>query len=206
MRNSTRLVFRWFNCAPLMTMVAGTLVLNACARAALPETARGAASPSNSAGWQVQPPGGMRMYGQPANAADGDSIRTLMARFAAAWTRGDAASVASAFAADAEWTNAFGRVKRDRVELEDFLRNALFVSGGAAGTQGRSVLNRPLSFRFLGSDAAIMHLYAESEGQLSPKGTPMGYRRMHTTFVLARQPEGWRIVHQMIMDQRDTIP
>ena len=156
------------------------------------------------AGLFVQPPAQPRIYGRPATAADADSVRAVLTRYGQAWRAGNAADAAAAYAEDAEWTNAFGRVMRDRAELEVFLRTQLF--GGQTGTPGRMIAERMISFRFLGVDAAISHMYSEVEGQISPAGTPMGYRRIHNTIVLGRRPEGWRIVHHMIMDQRDTIP
>jgi uncharacterized protein (TIGR02246 family) len=147
----------------------------------------------------------MRVYGKPAHSADADSIKELMNRFGAAWSRGDARTVALAYAEDAEWTNAFGRVKADRLALENFLRTELFVDSTIAGTPGRSVQSRPISFRFLNENTVIIHMYSELEGQRSAKGLDMGYRRTHHTYVLGRLEEGWRIVHHMIMDQRTPV-
>ena len=197
----------WHSFAPCLvptTTAFLILTLAACSRAVPPGSRSAPASSRASADLFVQPPTEMRVYGRPASAADGDSIGALMTRYVSAWRSGNAAAAAAAFAEDAEWTNAFGRVKRDRAELLAFLRDELF--GGQTGTPGRPLAERMISFRYLGADAAILHTYGESEGQLSPRGTPMGYRRIHNTIVLARRPEGWRIVHQMIMDQRDTIP
>jgi uncharacterized protein (TIGR02246 family) len=144
------------------------------------------------------------MYGQPASPADADSIRAVMTRLGLATRAGNAADAVTAYAEDAEWTNAFGRVKRDRSELEAFFRDELFSN--RVGIPGRVVNDRVISFRFVGKDVAILHSYNESEGQVSPRGQPMGYRRTHHHFVLGKRAEGWRIVHHVVMDQRDTIP
>lgn len=187
----------WCRVTPAWVVVAG-LALVACSRAST------TADPVRSAELFVKPPTEPRVYGKAASTADGDSIRAVLTRYGAAWRARDATGVAAAYAEDAEWTNAFGRVMRDRAQLEAFLRGQLFT--GQTGQPGRTVLDRLISFRFLGADAAIGHMYSETEGQVSPKGVPMGYRRVHNTIVLGRRAEGWRIVHHMIMDQRDTIP
>ena len=182
----------------LAALVGPLLTLMACSGAST------AGNPTPRAALFVLPPGEPRVYGRAASPADGDSIRAVLTRYGEAWRARNADGVAAAYAEDAEWTNAFGRVMRDRAELESFLRTQLF--GGQTGTPGRTIVDRMISFRFLGVDAAIGHMYSELEGQVSPRGTPMGYRRIHNTIVLGRGPEGWRIVHHMIMDQRDTIP
>ncbi|MBA2706840.1 MAG: nuclear transport factor 2 family protein [Gemmatimonadaceae bacterium] len=187
-----------------MAAALAALALTACGRAAPREEPSPARDAPAAAGLFVKAPDQMRVYSQAASSADNDSIRAVMTRLGNAWMKRDAGAVASIYAADVEWTNAFGRVKRDRGELEAFLRNELFAGG--TGTPGRSVTARTISFRYVGDDAAVVHTYSENEGQLSPRGTPMGYRRIHNTLVLAKLPEGWRVVQQMIMDQRDTIP
>lgn len=60
---------------------------------------------------------------------------------------------------------------------------------------------RPISVRYLGDDAAVVHMYTES-----PRGTSRNagedLRRTHFHLVLGKQDSAWKIVHTAIMDAR----
>lgn len=177
----------------------------ACALTVLPLLAPPRCATAQEAGRpaQVQPPSGMRIFGKPASRADTDSIYAVLRRLSDGWERADADATVATYADDAEWTNAFGRVMRGRAELHAFLAE-LFAD--TVGTQGRTTSFAPLSMRYVGTDVAVFHSYQETTGQRSPRGTAMESRRIHSTLVLGKRAGQWRIVHQMIMDQRDTVP
>jgi len=141
-----------------------------------------------------------RVYGEPASAEDAEAVSELMGRFGEAWGRGDAAAVAAAYAEDAEWTNAFGTVLRGPAEVRDFLTR-MFSEDDAGASAGELSSYRRLSLRFVGADVAIIHGVV-----ISMRGVSENYeaaRRVHNTYVLAKQNGDWRIVHHMIMDARE---
>lgn len=74
----------------------------------------------NPPGLQPEPPE-YRVFGEPSSPEAGDALGEAGHGFSEAWGRGDAAAVASYYADDAEWTNAFGDVVRGSADLRAFL-------------------------------------------------------------------------------------
>lgn len=141
-----------------------------------------------------------RIFGEAASPQDAEAIRDLMRRFGQARGAHDAKGAAAAFSEDVEWTNAFGVVVRGSANLEKFL-TSLFAGDEVGTTQGEGANYRPISIRYLGDDAAIIHGMTQSTRGESRSGEAP--RRVHLTFVLAKQDGEWRIVHQQITDARD---
>ncbi|HSJ15678.1 MAG TPA: SgcJ/EcaC family oxidoreductase [Longimicrobiales bacterium] len=140
------------------------------------------------------------VFGEPASPEDAAAIMALMRRFSQARAAGDAEATAAAFADDVEWTNAFGDVVRGSDNLQTFL--AWLFARDVEMTTAREVMEyRPVSLRYLGEDVAIVHGMTLSTRGEARSGE--GPRRVHLTFVLARQGGEWKIVYQMIMDARD---
>ena len=140
-----------------------------------------------------------QVLGEPASPEDAEAIGTVMRRFAEAWSAGDASAAASLYAEDAEWTNAFGDVVRGSDNLQMFL--SWVFSRDEEASEGESAQSRPLSLRYLGDDVAVVHGRTMSTRGAARSGE--GPRRVHVTFILAKQSGEWRIVHQMIMDARE---
>lgn len=151
-----------------------------------------------------------RVFGQPAAASDEAAIAELMRRFGAAWSSADVEAAVAAYTEDAEWTNAFADVYRGHDALRQRFTQLFqrFESGSkqSAGEADKEA-SRPemkrgrVSLRYLGVDAAVVHSYTESDWGASREGD--GLRRVHVTYVLAKQQDGqWLIAHQMIMDAR----
>lgn len=141
-----------------------------------------------------------RVFGEAATATDGEAIQGLMLQFAAAWGSGDAEAVVACYADDAEWTNAFGDVVRGSAELEGFLTR-MFAEDEDEISAEEQTNARSISLRFLGDDVAVVHGVT-----ISTRGnarSDMSERRVHTTFVAAKEGGTWQIVHQMIMDARE---
>lgn len=139
------------------------------------------------------------VFSEPPSPADAEAIATLMRDFSIAWGRGDAAGAAAAYASDVEWTNAFGEVIRGSGELQRKLAR-LFTEDEAAVATGEETSYRPLSLRYIGDDAAIVHGVTTSMRGGAADGSAA--RRVHLTFVLAKRAGTWKIVHQVIMDAR----
>lgn len=140
-----------------------------------------------------------RVFGE-ATPKDAEAIGMLMRQFSEARQGGDAARTAAFFADDVEWTNAFGDVVRGSDNLQKFL-DWLFSQDEKGTTEGEAMKYRPVSIRYLGDDVAVLHGMTLSTRGEARSGE--GPRRVHLTFVLAKQNEKWRIVYQMIMDARE---
>jgi hypothetical protein len=58
-----------------------------------------------------------------------------------------------------------------------------------------------ISIRYLGEDAAVVHMYTEGQrGASRNEGEEV--RRTHLHLVLAKQTAAWKVVHTAIMDAR----
>lgn len=165
------------------------------------------AQDSPPTGAQDEPPAGTystspeyRIFGEPASPQDAEAIRDLMRQFGQARGANDAKGAAAAFAEDAEFTNAFGDVVRGSDNVEKFL-TWLFAGDEPGTTQGEGASYRPLSIRYLGDDAAVIHGMTQSTRGEARSGE--GARRVHLTWVVAKEDDEWRIVHQQITDARD---
>jgi uncharacterized protein (TIGR02246 family) len=167
----------------------------------------GFAQDTPPAGTPDDPPAGTystapeyKVFGEPPSEQDAQAISSLMRRFGQARSANDAKGAAAAFSDDAEWTNAFGDVVRGSANLEKFLA-WLFAGDEPGTTQGESTSYKPLSIRYLGDDVAILHGMTQSTR--GPARSGEGPRRVHLTWVVAKDNDEWRIVHQMIADARD---
>lgn len=140
-----------------------------------------------------------RVFGE-VTPEDAEAIRRVMQGFSEARQAGDAERTAAFFAEDVEWTNAFGDVVRGSDNLQKFL-GWLFSKDEKGTTEGEATEYRPVSVRYLGDDVAILHGMTLSTRGEARSGE--GPRRVHLTFVLAKQNNEWKIVYQMIMDSRE---
>lgn len=149
-------------------------------------------------GLQPDPPE-FRTYGEATSPEVGQALSAASRGFGDAWGRGDAAAVASYYASDVEWTNAFGDVVRGAADLEAFL-NWMFARRDEAVSAGEKTNFQLISLRYLGDDVAITHGQTTSTRGENRSGE--GPRRVHTTSVWARVDGKWKIVHHMVMDAR----
>lgn len=150
-----------------------------------------------------------RVFGTPSSAEDAKAIADLMQRFSIAWGDQDVDRLLTTYADDAEWVNAFGAVSRGHEELREIFTWVFerFPSEERSKTKTQadaSAAQDPppgrLSLRYMGSDAAVVHSFTESDWGESRDGS--GLRRVLITYVLEKRASEWRIVHQMIMDAR----
>lgn len=149
-----------------------------------------------------------RTFGKPASEADATAISALMSRFSSSWARQDVDAVVAAYAEDAEWVNAFGMVYRGHTELRERFQSLFqrFPAPRSADTaketssQSDGQPPRQVSLRYIGSEAAVVHIFTESSWGPSRDGSDV--RRVLVTYVLGKRGGVWKIVHQMIMDVR----
>lgn len=142
-----------------------------------------------------------RTYGGPASSEDQRAVDALIRNFKEAWGRQDTAALVALHAEDVEWTNAFARIIQGAQPLRRFLEERLFPEFEPAISQQEAANMRIISNRFIGSDAAVVHLYTDGQRGPSRNGNEET-RRTHMHLVLERKASGWRIVHTAIMDAR----
>jgi uncharacterized protein (TIGR02246 family) len=142
-----------------------------------------------------------RTYGEPASSDDGSAIQALLAKYKDAWSRQDTDAFIALHAEDTEWINAFARLFQGSPPLAEFIRNRLFPAFDSDTSKQEIANMRTISLRYLGDDAAVVHLYTEGQrGESRNEGEDV--RRTHLHLVLAKQDAVWKVVHTAIMDAR----
>jgi uncharacterized protein (TIGR02246 family) len=142
-----------------------------------------------------------RVFGEAATPEDADALTGVLRQFGEAWGASDAEAVAAVFTDDAEWTNSFGTTVRGADELADYLGRMFSEFSDTAYAAKEETSYRPVSMRYVGDDAAIVHGMTRSTRGEARSGE--GERRVRTTTVLAKANGEWRIVYVMIMDERE---
>ena len=109
---------------------------------------------------------------------------------------------ATHYAADADWTNAFGQRLHSREEIArkfDALRHDPNFMAGRKGPKP------PLQMdvRFVRPDVAVVHVITERSGQIDPTtGKVMPTDKVHTQYVLSKEGDKWVIQACLIMDEK----
>jgi len=120
--------------------------------------------------------------GQDARAADEAAVRDLVARYVAARELRDPKAVEALFTADADQYTTSGEWRRGQAAI-------------VAGTARSSAQNpgvraiRVEAVRFVTADVAI----ADGPYEITAAGGTAAARRMWTSIVAVRAPQGWRI-------------
>jgi uncharacterized protein (TIGR02246 family) len=113
--------------------------------------------------------------------ADEAAIRDVVKRYVDAREQRDAKAVAALFTADADQLVSSGQWRKGH---DDVVKGTLASSEATGGKRTIAVE----SVRFLSPDVAI------ADGRYVISGTAAGEtRRMWTSIICARKPEGWRI-------------
>lgn len=131
-------------------------------------------------------------------ATDSTAIMQAVERWERAWTMQDPVLAARDYAADADWTNAFGMRRIGRASIEVLLKEVFslpFVMAGDTEHQYHDL-------RFLGEGVATVRSLALREGQQLPDGTVEPTRRTNHLRVFANRGNGWVIVSHLIGDER----
>ena len=144
----------------------------------------------------------------PEFAALGDTtpdrlaeMEAFMEEYRSAWSEQDTTRVAALHTADTEWINAYARMFRGRDALETFVGERLFPGFSPEVSREEAELMRMISVRFIGPDAAVIHMYTDSHRGVS-RNEGEAARRTHFHLVLGRTEDGWKIGHTAIMDAR----
>lgn len=142
-----------------------------------------------------------RTYGEPASAGDKAAIDVLVQEYKSTWERQDTAGLIALHSPDTEWINAYARMFQGAAPLAEFLEERLFPEFDPKVSKQEVANMRTISIRYLGDDAAVVHMYTESRrGQSRNEGEDV--RRTHLHLVLAKQNDAWKVVHTAIMDAR----
>jgi uncharacterized protein (TIGR02246 family) len=142
-----------------------------------------------------------RTYGRPDSAEDERAVNALINNFRDAWGRQDTGALVALHAEDVEWINAYARLIQGAEPLGRFLKERLFPAFDPAISREEAANMKTISSRFIGGDAAVVHLYTDGRRGQSRNANEES-RRTHMHLVLERQESGWRIVHTAIMDAR----
>ncbi|MGE0360751.1 MAG: SgcJ/EcaC family oxidoreductase [Vicinamibacterales bacterium] len=120
--------------------------------------------------------------GQDARTADEAAVRGLVDRYVAARELRDPAAVEALFTADADQYTTSGEWRRGQ---------AAIVSGTARSSAQNPGVRRIQvdAVRFVGADVAI----ADGPYEIDMPGRTAPARRMWTSIVVVRTPQGWRI-------------
>jgi uncharacterized protein (TIGR02246 family) len=132
-------------------------------------------------------------------AEDEAAIRRILANWDRGWDGFDARLAAMDYADDADWLNAFGRKKKGRAELQQFLAE-LFVRPDMKAARFTTT---SVSIRFIRPDVAVAYTDFVGVGQKTLSGKEMGKRVGHQIRVLSKEGGKWVIVSHQIMDERE---
>lgn len=142
------------------------------------------------------------VFGTPENSTQQQSVENLLDAFKETWATQNVKEHLALFAPDAEWINAYARMFRGTTELEIFLRDRLFPAFDSSVAQEEIRNANLISIRYLGDDAAVLHLYTDgSRGESAIPGIEL--RRTHIHLVFAKANAQWKIAHTAIMDARN---
>jgi uncharacterized protein (TIGR02246 family) len=142
-----------------------------------------------------------RTYGEPANSAERSAIEALIEQYKDAWSRQDTQAWIALHAADTEWINAYARMFQGAMPLAGFIEHRLFPAFDSSASRQEIANMRTISVRYMGDDAAVVHMY--TDGPRGPsRNAGESLRRTHLHLVLSKSSSVWKIVHTAIMDAR----
>ena len=136
-----------------------------------------------------------RVVTDAPSAAAVAEVEALLERFQRAWQAKDVEGVIDTYAPDAQWTNAFGLVLRGHQEMRQFFPE-LFRHFDPTSIENVQTV----SIRFVNDEVAIVQRYLQSGGPSREGGEDL--RLNQVTNVMQKFDDGWKTIHQMIMDVR----
>ena len=140
-----------------------------------------------------------RVFGEAQNLREAEQIALLVRDYQSGWEELNAEKLTALHTSDTEWTNAFARMFQDRKSLGTFLESRLFPQFEKVFSEKETLTIEPVSLRYLGTDAAVIHLYTEL--RIDPS-KPEATRKTHFHLVAQQIDSTWKIAHTAIMDAR----
>lgn len=141
------------------------------------------------------------VFGAPASPADGEALAAAFRAYKKAWGTEDTSALMALHTADTEWINAYARMFRGTETLAEFLEERLFPEFSPETSKREAENMTLISTRYIGDDAAVIHLY--TDGDRGPSVTPgSDLRRTHMHLVWEKADDEWKVAHTAIMDAR----
>jgi uncharacterized protein (TIGR02246 family) len=142
-----------------------------------------------------------RAYGAPSSQTVARDIDAFIESYKSAWGQQDVDALVALHAEDVEWINAYARMFQGAEPLRTFLKERLFPAFDPSVSRQEAANMKTISIRYMGDDAAVVHLY--TDGQRGPsRNDGEALRRTHLHLVLEQQSAGWKVAHTAIMDAR----
>lgn len=135
-------------------------------------------------------------------ADDEAAVMQIVTNWDKGWETLDAGLACQDYSEDADWINAFGRKRKGRGQIQEFLARG-FKSFGMASLRGTS---SSVSLRFVRPDVAVVLAYRETMGQKSSSGQEYPKRKTHSLRVLVKEQGKWAIMSHLIMDEKEPLP
>ncbi len=140
--------------------------------------------------------------GKIGSSEDEKAIQQVIQNVSRGGAEANAKLATMDYAEDADWMNAWGMRWKGRKVLESF-QASRFKNPNYK--ERRVTLKEP-EIRFIRPDVALVHRYAETEGQKDANGQEMPKRRTHGFHVLTKENGKWLIVSTIYMDEKDRAP
>lgn len=139
---------------------------------------------------------------QSSHADDEAAVMQIVTNWDKGWETLDAELACRDYAADVDWINAFGRKRKGRDQIQEFLARG-FKSRAMASLRGTS---SSVHLRFVRPDVAVVFAYRETAGQRTPSGQEYPTRRTHSLRVVVKEQGTWAIISHLIMDEKEPLP
>ncbi len=133
---------------------------------------------------------------------DAAAIQVAIANWDRGWKEFNAALATKDYAADADWTNAFGRARKGRSAVEEFLGGQFALPQMRSRTSTASTV----AIRFARPDVAVVNSTRETSGQRSASGATYPVRKTHDLRVFVNDNGRWWVVSHLIMDEKEVVP
>jgi uncharacterized protein (TIGR02246 family) len=133
---------------------------------------------------------------QAGTRDDEAAIRRVVNHWQETWDKFDASVLASDFAEDADWLNAFGVRLKGQAKILEFMTAMV----KRPNVQGRKTAWDEPDIRFLRPDVAVAYRSYRTVGHKTPDGKEMAVRDTHATWFLTKDVGRWHIASQVIYD------
>ena len=140
------------------------------------------------------------LHAFPHSEEDKAEIEQAISNWDRAWKIKDPVLASQDYSKDADWTNAFGMIRKGQGEIEATLKEVFalpFVMAGDSTTSEQEV-------RFMDQNTALVLTRVKRSGQLDPENKSIGNRQTSHLRVFSRLDGRWQIVSHLISDARST--
>jgi uncharacterized protein (TIGR02246 family) len=136
------------------------------------------------------------------NADEEVAIKQVIENWEKGWREVDAQLASQDYAEDADWTNAFGVMKKRRAQIREFLTHIFDIHP----IRSMRISPSTVRIRSIRPGVAVVSSYTEVTGQKTASGNEYPTRRIHQLRVLIEEQGKWLIVSHLIMDEKEPLP